>query len=118
MGVVSTKVKRPIQNHHVGGSSRYQLPTWFSSKQMSDYSTNLTMPCLELRKRSLLDCLQSLTKKDCKSKGIPEEACQDKKITVGRFGGIYCPVHLAHPEKPTLYVHGSNGVYLGIQVCL
>ena len=112
---MSTKTKGSNQNHH-GGSSKYHLPTWFSTKLMADFSCNLTMPCLQFKKQNLLEYLQTLTKKECKSKGIPEDSCQSPNVTVGRFGGVYCPVHLCHPEKPKLHIHGSNGVYLGIQV--
>jgi hypothetical protein len=99
--VAGTKVQRPIQNNHSGRSSaKYRLPTWFSSRLVADYTSNTTMPCLQFKKQALETLLG-------------EEV---KVTTVGRFGGVYCPVHLCHPGKPNLHIHGSNGVYVGIQV--
>jgi len=39
----------------------------------------------------------------------------DETLTVCRYGGVYCPVHLLNGKK---HVHSGNGVYVGVKVMI
>ena len=78
-------------------STNLLLPAWFLSGITHGITYNTSMPCLEGLKQSL-------------QKDLPEG-----DIMMARCGGVYCPVHLLK-TPPQFHIHGSNGVYIGVQV--
>ena len=75
------------------------LPEWYASMIQHRYTYNHTMPYLKQLRQELSHQVPGLRKKDVK---------------VYRCSGLHCPAHLYH--KHSLYIHGSNGVYVGFQV--
>lgn len=75
------------------------LPQWYASMIQHRYTYNHTMPYLKQLRQELSHQVPGLRNKDVK---------------VYRCSGLHCPAHLYH--RHSLYIHGSNGVYVGFQV--
>lgn len=73
------------------------LPEWYAEKISHKYCSNGTMPYLKVLKRELSHQVSGL-----------------RNVKVYRCSGLHCPAHLY--LKHSLYIHGSNGVYVGFQV--
>lgn len=76
----------------ISSSDDHSLPAWYGK----DYNVNTTMPCLEFLKANL-------------AKYLPNT----EGLTMGRYGGVVCPVHLLEGRRHT---HSHNGVYIGVKV--
>ena len=96
-------MKKPKLEHETTRIPKSQvLPQWYASIIHNKYNYNHTMPYLRTLKQELISQIPALR----------EQAASDVKVY--RCSGIHCPVHLV--SKRSLYIHSSNGVYVGFQV--
>jgi hypothetical protein len=85
----------------IGSNTSNILPLWYTKFIDNRYTVNSTMPCLAKIKENLVE-------------QVPELKSAVSKVRVYRCSGVHCPAHLYHENA--LYVHHSNGIYVGIQV--
>ena len=93
---INTEIDAACKRNNHGKLDPSSLPGWFTC-ECSYITCNKTMPSLRYFTQNLKMYLD------------------DETLTVCRYGGVYCPVHLLNGKK---HVHSGNGVYVGVKVMI